>query len=144
VRELEAARDQSLATLHDPEKPAFDKGMARLHVGVYQSLLDAYPNGTMSYPAEVQVIHIGPLRIVGIPGELFMALGQRIMDDADGGLVMVAGYANDWMGYFPQRAAYGDPRFAYPTQYAPLICGRFQFEPGVGERLVDAAIQQCR
>ena len=66
------------------------------------------------------------------------------MDAGHGGLVMVAGYANDWMGYFPERAAYGDSRFAYPTQYAPFLHGWFPFEPGVGERLVDAAVDQCR
>jgi hypothetical protein len=89
--------------------------------------------------AELQVIAADALRIVGIPGELFAELGDEILDCREDGLSLLACYANDWLGYFPAQGAFGDPRFAYPVNDAPLLAGLPPFEPGVGERLTAAA-----
>lgn len=52
--------------------------------------------------APVQVMQIGPLALVGIPGELFVEYGlemkQRVLQSKDRPL-MVVGYANDYLGY---------------------------------------------
>ncbi|MBN2307710.1 MAG: hypothetical protein JXR94_01995 [Candidatus Hydrogenedentes bacterium] len=143
--ELIALRDEWAGKRDNADVDPAVRRMARMRAGVCQHLLDTYGDARhAAYPAEVQTFRIGPARIVGIPGEMFMALGQRILDAGNGGIVLLAGYANDWMGYFPTREAFGDPRFEYPTQHTGFIRGWFPFAPGAGERLVDVAIGQCQ
>jgi hypothetical protein len=140
--DLVRLREEFRAKAGDESSEPFERNMARMRVGVCEKLLDDHVEGAPeSYPAEIQVLQVGPLRVVGIPGELFMALGQRILDAQPDGLTMVAGYANNWIGYFPTREAYGDPRFAYPTDHAPYLSARFPFNPAAGEILTEAAIE---
>ncbi|HOZ46145.1 MAG TPA: hypothetical protein PLO37_07165 [Candidatus Hydrogenedentes bacterium] len=143
--ELSAHRDACWAKYEDERLPVSERNIARTHANTYQRLLDGHVDGVEdTYPAEVQAFRIGPLRIVGVPGELFMALGQQIIDCASDGLVMVAGYANDFVGYLPTREAYVDARYEYPTRLLPLIVGRFAYQPGVGELITETAIDLCR
>ncbi|HIJ65347.1 MAG TPA: hypothetical protein HPP77_05280 [Candidatus Hydrogenedentes bacterium] len=139
--ELAAEHAACLERVADPDLGAYEQNVNRLRAAACQRLLDTYVTGPPdAYPAEVQALRIGPLRIVGIPGELFMSLGQRILDARQNGLTMVAGYANDWMGYFPTRDAYGDPRYIYPAEQAQMLQARFPYRPGESERLIEAAI----
>lgn len=57
-------------------------------------------------PTEVQAIRIGELMILSVPGELFSGTGRTLAGLGDGAIVVVAGYANDYIGYIPDRAAY--------------------------------------
>jgi neutral ceramidase len=58
--------------------------------------------------AEVQLLRIGPLAIVGVPGELFPILGREIQAGGSNlsTPVFVTGYANGDVGYVPDPAAY--------------------------------------
>lgn len=56
--------------------------------------------------AEIQVIHLGEIVLVGIPGEIFSELGQQIKSMNPSRQVMVIGYANNDIGYIPTRQAY--------------------------------------
>ena len=117
-------------------------GGVRLRWSVTRYLLDLAAHGGLPdhYDAEIQALRIGPLLITGVPGELFMALGQKILDAQRDGMAMVAGYANDWMGYFPTAEAYGDNRYTYPTVDAPVLTGRLPFRPEAGEVLAQKCI----
>ncbi|MCP4645277.1 MAG: hypothetical protein GY851_32845 [bacterium] len=142
--DLADQRDTYRAAVNDVDRPYPERAMARVRAGVCQKLLDTHPgDAPLTYPAEVQTFHIGPARIAGIPGELFMSLGQRILDAPTDGVTFIAGYANEWVGYLPTRDAYGDDRFVYPTTDACHLRGWFPFQPGVGERITDTAIRQC-
>ncbi|HEX7168292.1 MAG TPA: hypothetical protein VF230_15035 [Acidimicrobiales bacterium] len=59
---------------------------------------------------------IGPLRVVSIPGEAFHALGREV-DEARGGLTILAGLAPSWHGYFP--VPYMDGGYEERTSFGP-------------------------
>jgi hypothetical protein len=79
---------------------------------------------------EVQVLRLGPLVVVGVPGELFNELGAQIKRSTERLTVVVAGYANDYVGYLVPREAYD--RLSYES--AVTVVGR-----GGAEAIVEAA-----
>ena len=141
VDKLTTMRDEERAKLDAIGLTSHDRGYARLKCGSYQKLIDAHTAGVpRERRTEMQMFRIGPVRIVSVPGELFMSLGQAILDMAGPDeLVMVAGYANDTVGYIPDKAAWGDPCYVYPAVTVPMILGSFPFKPGVGEQVVGLA-----
>ncbi len=83
----------------------------------------------------LQVIQIGDVAFVGIPGELFAELGLEIKRRSPFRYTYVVGIANDYIGYLPDKEAYqfgGYQTWAGPNYSAP----------GTGEMLVDEAIKQ--
>ncbi len=77
------------------------------------------------------VLAFGPLLHVGISGELFVALGQRIRAALGDDLTCVAALCDGTMGYIPTADVFAEG--AYEPNASLL-------EPGEGERLVDAVI----
>lgn len=62
-------------------------------------LADGTPRG------ELQVMRLGPLRWISIPGEPFVETGLALKK---AGANFVVGYANGYLGYFPIRRAYAE------------------------------------
>jgi len=86
--------------------------------------------------AEVQVISLGhELAWVGLPGEIFVELGQAIKQASPFRYTIVAELANGSVGYVPNRKAY--PEGAYEVVSARCA-------PGSGEMLVEAAVRLLR
>lgn len=56
--------------------------------------------------AEVQVLRIGPVAIVALPGEVFCALGQTLRRHSPMRLTMVAELANGCLGYLVPEAGW--------------------------------------
>ena len=83
------------------------------------------------YEIEVQVLALGAVTLVAVPGELFLELGERIRAGAaaPGIDVVVLGYANGYLGYLPSR----DTPTSYETLVSPVA-------KGSGELVVAAAI----
>jgi len=82
----------------------------------------------------LQVIQIGEVAFVGIPGELFAELGMEIKRRSPFRYTYVMGIANDYIGYLPDKEAY---RFGgYQTWVGPNYS-----MPGTGEMLVDESIK---
>ena len=52
----------------------------------------------------VGIWDVGDIQLIGFPGELFCALGERL--EAGTADRIVVGYANGYGGYFPDRQAY--------------------------------------
>jgi neutral ceramidase len=67
--------------------------------------------GRPSWPAEVQVLRLGGLYLVGLPGEVFLEIGWRAQREvaATAGVaierVLVQGYSNGTIAYVPSAAA---------------------------------------
>jgi neutral ceramidase len=59
-----------------------------------------------SIPAELQVFCLGPLVLVGVPGEIFNALGMQIKKFDTERQVLVLSYTNNDIGYIPTHQAY--------------------------------------
>lgn len=87
------------------------------------------------YPKSwLQVIVVGDVAFVGIPGELFAELGMEIKRRSPFRYTYVVGIANDYIGYLPDKEAY---RFGgYQTWAGPNYS-----MPGTGEMLVDESIK---
>jgi neutral ceramidase len=90
--------------------------------------------GALRSAATLTAVRIGRTAWVTVPGELQTRLGldiktagRRRFDEA-----FVAGYSNDYLGYFVTREDYGRPSY--------VACGSFYGERG-GEIVRDAAVE---
>jgi hypothetical protein len=84
---------------------------------------------------EVQAIAVGDLAFVGVPGELFVELGQQIQAASPFRHTVIVELANDSIGYIPTRAAFDE------GGYEPNAA---RFAPGGGEVIVAKAIELLR
>ena len=84
---------------------------------------------------EVMVVRIGQLAFVGLPGEVFCELGLAIKRGSPARYTLVAGLANDAVGYLPTPEAFGQ------GGYEPTPGSTF-YEPNAGTRLVESALSQ--
>jgi neutral ceramidase len=83
--------------------------------------------------AEVQVLRLGPeLAIVGLPGEPFIEIATEIRRRAHLKHLLVAGYANEAIGYVPTAAA-------FPHRGYEVGCARYG--PEAAALLADGAIR---
>ncbi|MGH9068081.1 MAG: neutral/alkaline non-lysosomal ceramidase N-terminal domain-containing protein [Acidimicrobiales bacterium] len=81
---------------------------------------------------EVQVLRLDEqTAVVGLPGEPFVDIAAAIRRRAGLANLIVAGYANQAVGYLPVASA-------FPEGGYEVGCARF--EPDAAERLVDAAV----
>jgi len=79
----------------------------------------------------VSALALGPLLHVGVQGELFVALGQRIREGLGDDSTCVAALCDGTVGYIPTQDAFAIG--GYEPNASVLV-------PGEGERLVDAVI----
>jgi GNAT superfamily N-acetyltransferase len=87
-----------------------------------------------TFDTVLQVIRLGDVAIVGIPGEMFARLGLEIRRRSPFRNTIVVGLANDEIGYIPDHKGLED------DGYQTWFCGHSQLEPGVGEAMVEAAL----
>lgn len=61
----------------------------------------------------VQTIRIGPVLLIGIPGDISVVLGEEMKASARarGMEAMIVGFANDYIGYLLPRALYETPAY---------------------------------
>jgi hypothetical protein len=84
-------------------------------------------------PAEVQVLRVGDVAIVSLPGEIFVELGLAIKAASPAPRTAVVGLANGYLGYVPD--AQGFDQGGYETWAARSQA----VERGAGEALVATA-----
>jgi neutral ceramidase len=86
-------------------------------------------------------MRIGPLVVVGLPGEIFVELGAQIKAALGDSPVLVCGYTNGNVGYVPTRAAYDEGGYeVVPAQRARAL----PIAPEAGERMAETAIEVGR
>ena len=90
--------------------------------------------GALPSAATLTAVRIGGTAWVTVPGELQTRLGLDIKTAGRRGFdeAFVAGYSNDYLGYFLTRGDYGRPSY--------VACGSFYGERG-GEIVRDAAVE---
>jgi neutral ceramidase len=98
-------------------------------------ILSALAAGQASRRAEVQALRIGALGLVGLPGEIFCALGLEVKAGAPCPATMVAELANDNLGYVPTPQAFEEG--GYEVEAA-------LWEPGLGPQLVATSLALLR
>ena len=83
----------------------------------------------------LQVLLIGDVAIVGVPGEFFTQLGLDIKNRSPFRHTCVAELANDWIGYLPDLAGHKLGGYQVWTGYHSYA------EPGTGDRIVDEVVK---
>ena len=93
--------------------------------------------------AEVQLIGLGDVVIVGVPGEYFVELGLALKAQLPARQVLVVGFANHNIGYIPARRAY--PHGGYEIAEAYKYYGYpAALAPEAGELIIEAALSYAR
>jgi len=102
VRDAFEAADRALAkaeTEEERKRLARDRRVAEEALIQIQRLREPLEG-------ELQVLRLGDVAIVGLPGEPFSAIGLEIKERAAVPHPFVVGYANDYLGYFPTPRAW--------------------------------------
>lgn len=98
---FDEAAAQAAAATSDGERAT-----ARRQQRMAEETLVLIDRGPRVMPAEVQVMRVGDLALVALPGEPFVELGLEIKRRSPAPYTFVVGYANDWVGYLPTQAAW--------------------------------------
>ncbi|RLF01856.1 MAG: hypothetical protein DRK00_10795 [Thermoprotei archaeon] len=141
VRELPRVSSEELETT----RRAFEDALARGDWGEASKLRfklammelvkrvgERCPGGVLR--TEVQALRVGDVVIVGLPGEPFVEVGLRIKSSSRASLTMVAGYANDAIGYLPTDEAFEEG--GYEVSLPVCIVER-----GAADKLVNEAVK---
>ena len=98
------------------------------------------PSGTLRSRlyAEIQAVRIGEVVLLAHPSELFTEFGLGIKEGSPAKQPFVVGYANDFVGYVPDRGDF--ERGGYAAATVPNICDNFPFAPNVGSYLVEESL----
>lgn len=87
-------------------------------------------NGPESFTMNLTGLRIGPVALVGIPGEPFTEIGVEIKKAKGWDLIMPCCLTNGAMGYFPMMSAYDEGGYEAKTS---------RFKAGVAEIIIDKA-----
>jgi len=93
--------------------------------------------------AEIQAARIGSVILLANPGETFQVFGKRAAEAFPKYHVLVAGYANDYVGYIPAPDRYDFDTLntlSYPAYLTPWINGEFRYRQDVGDLLVSEMV----
>ena len=89
-------------------------------------------NGPEHFDLRLTGLKLGPVVLVGIPGEPFTEVGVRIKENPDYRMIMPCGLVNGYLGYFPVQSAYDEGGYEARSS---------KFRAGVAERIVDGAAE---
>lgn len=115
-----------------PGIQAFISEWRKEALGQYDEIKE---NPRVSIP--IQAIALGPLKILGLPGEIFCRYGLRLRETWP--LLVTLGYSGGNMGYFPTASAY-QTEDDYACYGAPKIYGLFPFSPEIEDIVVNACL----
>ncbi len=78
-------------------------------------------HGPEFYTMKLTGIKLGPVALVGIPGEPFTEIGVKIKQADGWNLILPCGLTNGYMGYFPTKSAYDEG--GYESRSSKFKCG---------------------
>jgi hypothetical protein len=91
--------------------------------------------GRSEVVAELHGLRIGPVALVGFPGEPFSEIGARVKAGSPFPHTLFSGYTNDYLGYVPTADAY--PEGGYEVDTSPFL-------PDTADRLVAGSLALLR
>ena len=85
-------------------------------------------HGPYEFNLGMSGIRLGPVALVGIPGEPFTEVGVKIKDTEGFSMIMPCGLTNGYEGYFPVKAAFDEGGYEARTS---------RYKTGVAEAVVE-------
>lgn len=89
-------------------------------------------NGPESFPMELSAVSVGPIALIGIPGEPFTGIGRGLKEAAGWELVLPCCLTNGNEGYFPMQEAYDEGGYESQSSF---------FKAGVAEYLIEEGLK---
>jgi len=126
------AVEESRKILAQPPPPNIDFTIERVNAA---KVMGVYKRTGRPVSAEIQVLAVGPVAFVGVPGELFVELGRKIKEASPFRRTFIVELANDSIGYIPTAEAYAQ------GSYEPTST---RLAPGAGEKIADTAVGLLR
>ncbi len=102
-------------------------GMALTTVVAEAGRMVKLKNGPESFPMELSGVAIGPVAILGIPGEPFTGIGRALKETPGWDLVLPCCLTNGCEGYFPMQEAYDEGGYESRSSF---------FKAGVAEHII--------
>ena len=135
VRHFDEAADDKAVTSYCTKRIP-DQKAAQFIINVFRdSRKELAPHQGQSRKTWLQAILVGDIAIVGVPGECFTVLGQEIKRRSPFRYTYVFELANDYIGYIPDRPAFG------PGGYQTWTGLHSFLEPGTGEAIVAESVK---
>jgi len=103
-------REAFVLALNEAQKAETEEERNRhLRVAGYnRETLKRIERGDAPIPAEIQVLRIGDVAIIGIPGEFFVGLGLQIKRESVAPYTIISETTNGWIGYIPTVGTYAE------------------------------------
>ena len=89
-------------------------------------------NGPESFPMELSSVAIGPVALIGLPGEPFTGIGRGLKEAEGWELVLPCCLTNGNEGYFPMQDAYDEGGYESQSSF---------FKAGVAEYLIEEGLK---
>jgi hypothetical protein len=134
-RELTGFPIEMVADVHEPVRKADPLSFARIARYYANEYLRLLERGEAPHETILQVIAIGHVAFVAIPGEPFIELATEIKRRSPFEHTVVVSLANDTVGYIPDAASFPD------GGYELIPAWQSRLAPEAGDLIVDAASQ---
>jgi len=116
-----------------------EQKLGKLHCEWAESALKKLETGQGPWmETEIQAIQMDDMVLAAEPSEMFVEFCLDVKERSPRKNTFVVGYANDFVGYIPDREDY--ERKGYAAAMVPIITGYFPFTPDVGKILADAMV----
>ena len=89
-------------------------------------------NGPESFPMEMSSVAIGPVALIGLPGEPFTGIGRGLKEAEGWEMVLPCCLTNGNEGYFPMQDAYDEGGYESQSSF---------FKAGVAEYLIEEGLK---
>ena len=87
-------------------------------------------NGPEYFEMDLTGVQLGPVALIGIPGEPFTDIGVQIKDTPGWSMIMPCALTNGYEGYFPMKSAYDEGGYEARASV---------FKSGVAETIIEGA-----
>ena len=103
------------------------RAITRVEGATGQALMAEELAGSSSKRSQMQMVSIGDLGLIGLPGEAFTRTVLEIKAGSPKAFTAVVSYANDYQGYFPDALAIEEESYEalispYDAEVATALC----------------------
>ncbi len=132
IEEAEARVEEQRKALASARESGDPPGRTRLHAGLLtwaEEVHELARRGAtgLTQAFDMQAIRLGPIMVVGLPGEVFIEYAQAMEEASPAVQTVVLGYTNGCIGYVPTEQAFSEG--GYEVDNAIRYYGRTMLAP---------------